>query len=574
MALIDDLKRELGLTQSDPLREMLAAEPPPEPEPEPLDQQVLSATSSDMSQPIDEGASSGAGNLGHPDVLAFVKELENKGAFQSTKPAAPSGMRATQTTVKSEEGGPDAEQRARGVAVRGAAAMGEMDIQRERAEAQAFQLEERAARLRQDADIKREELQQQEQENAKRQERLRSQQQELADQDDAPINPRRSFENMNVFQKGSSLVSAFIYGFLGGRGQPPVTETLMQMAKEDTAAQMANNAAARGKRSAQIEQYERQYGDSTLVAKRIEADKLLTMAKDAQAQSLDAKSQEAKAQAEDIAKQLKNRVGVLHEEIQEATFGKPVETTTVYQTPKGTGPADPAALMKKAADLNKTLAEGGYPPEQRAAMLKAAGLPAAAGVTMGEQKLASDEAEKARKAAELSPEAQTDMRKRVDGLAEMVQGLDELDNSVGFKRGHDGEVIAADEGKLDDSIRGAIGQTAQSFANALPWGMNKGTGELVEKLAPEDSKALNRARDKIVFGQAKAEGAGALGDAEREGYRQRIPTDSPLSVQRASAQIWRSRKQQYDNLVGQYGQEVVDEMLRKRGIDPKTVAGQ
>lgn len=573
MALIDDLKRELGLAQSDPLQEMLAAEPPPPPEPEPLDQQVLSATSSDMSQPLDSGASSGGG-LGHPDVLAYVKELEGQGAFEPVKNDAPKGMKAASQTIKTEEGGPDAKTRATGVAVRGATAMGEQDIVRQRAEEQAAELEQRAAYLRQDAEVKREELQRQEQENAKRQERLRSQQQELADQDDAPINPRRSFENMSVFSKGSSLVSAFIYGFLGGRGQPPVTETLMQMAKEDTAAQIANNAAARGKRSAQIEQYERQYGDTTLVAKRLEADKLLTMAKDAQAQSLDAKSQEAKAQAEDIAKQLKNRVGLLHQEIQEATFGKPVEVSTTYQTPKGTGPADPAALMKKAADLNKTLAEGGYPPEQRAAMLKAAGLPAAAGVTMGEQKLASDEAEKARKAAELSPEAQTDMRKRVDGLAEMVQGLDELDNSVGFKRGHDGEVIAADEGKLDDSIRGAIGQTAQSFANALPWGMNKGTGELVEKLAPEDSKALNRARDKIVFGQAKAEGAGALGDAEREGYRQRIPTDSPLSVQRASAQIWRSRKQQYDNLVGQYGQEVVDEMLRKRGIDPRTVAGQ
>jgi hypothetical protein len=32
--------------------------------------------------------------------------------------------------------------------------------------------------------------------------------------------------------------------------------------------------------------------------------------------------------------------------------------------------------------------------------------------------------------------------------------------------------------------------------------------------------------------------------------------------------MFREQKQKYNNLVGQYGKEAVDEMLRKRGIDP------
>lgn len=571
MSLLDELRQMYGQQQpeDDPVQRMMQTQAPAPP-PQMLDPQVTAATTADMSQPTQAPSPSG----GHPDVLSFIKELDQSGRLTGGDkgPSAPKGMQAASTTVKSEQGGIPGDVRAQGVAVRGQAELDDAGIERDRRMKEADELEKRAAYLRQDVEVENEKRQQQEKENAARQERLRSQQQELAGQNDEPIDSNRYIHNMSIFQKGTALISAAIYGYLGGRGQAPITESLMQMAKEDTAAQMENNRAAQGKRSALIDQYERQYGDTTLVAKRLEADKLLTMSKEAKAQSMQAKSEESKAAAEDIAKKLQNRVGVLHQEIQEATFGKPVEVSTTYK-PKGGGGMDMAAKLEKAAKLNKSLADSGASPEERKAMLKAAGLPTIDGQTMDEQKLAADTAEKKRKAEELSPEAQTDVRKRVDGLAEMVQGMDELDASVGFKRGADGEVTEADDKKLDDSIRSVAGQVGQSFSNSLPFGMSKGAGELMTKLSPEEVKTLERARDKIVFGQAKAEGAGALGDTERESYRQRIPTDSSLSVQRASAQVWRARKQQYNNLVGQYGKETVDAMLRERGIDPKKVGG-
>ena len=185
----------------------------------------------------------------------------------------------------------------------------------------------------------------------------------------------------------------------------------------------------------------------------------------------------------------------------------------------------------------------------------------------------ADQTEAERKRTELTPEQKTDARKRVDGLADMVQGMAELDNAVGFKRGSDGSVTNADEKKLDSSIRGAAGQAAQSFSNALPFGINKGAGELLEKLQPEDSKALDRARDKIVFGKAQAQGQGALAGPDVERYRKLLPTDSPLSLQRASSEMWRERRQQYNNLVGQYGKAQVDEWLRSRNVDPAELSG-
>lgn len=571
MSLLDQLQQMYGQQQpeDDPLQRMLQMQPPPPP-PQ-LDPQTMSATTDDMSQPAQPQQQPG---LGHPDVMNFIKELESSGRLTGGDkgPAAPKGMQAAQTTVKSEQGGIPSDVRAQGVAVRGQAELDDAGIERDRRMQEADELERRAAYLRQDAAVETEKRQQEERENAARQERLRGQQQELAGQADEPINPNRYFQNMSAFSKVTSLISAAIYGYLGGKGQPPITETLMQMAKEDTAAQMANNRAAEGRRSSLIDQYERQYGDTTIVAKRLEADKLLTMSKEAKAQSMDAKSEEAKAAAEDIAKKMQNRVGVLHQQIQEATFGKPVEVTTAYKAAGGGG-TNLAAQLEKAAKLNKSLADAGASPEERQRMLKAAGLPTISGQTMDEQKLAADTAEKQRKASELSPEEKTDLRKRTDGLAEMVQGMDELDTAVGFKRGPDGEVVSADDRKLDDSIRGTAGQVGQSFSRALPFGMDKGAGEMMAKLAPEDSKALDRARDKIVFGMAKSEGQGALAESDQALFRSRIPTDSPLSVQRSSAQVWRARQQQYNNLVGQYGKQAVDEMLRQRGIDPKKIGG-
>lgn len=366
MSYLDDIKSGLfgGMSDEDRIQAMMQAQAPQLEAPE-----VLAPTGSDMAQPMDAG---GGGQLGHPDVLSFVKELENQGAFTAQpKHSAPRGMVGAQQTVKTEEGGIPAQARAEGVAARGQEELDNGQVDADRMSTQAAELEKRAAELRQDAQAENEKRQQGEAENAKRQERLREQQQELADQNDEPINANKS-----LLGKAAALISAGIYGYLGGRGQPPVVETLMQMAKEDTAAQMANNAQKRDRRNALIDQYERQYGDATLVAKRLEADKLLTMAKQARAEGMEAKTLELKGAAEDLQKKLQNRVGTLHREIQEATYGKPVEVTTTYGVPKAGKGTDAFAQMKKGLELDKLYEERGMPPDapERKAARKLAGI--------------------------------------------------------------------------------------------------------------------------------------------------------------------------------------------------------
>lgn len=590
MALIDDLRRMYGLDPQDQqLNAMLAAQPP---QPAPMQSQLNPmgldpATASATGAGGDDGATDendGAfaqirdkvraeleqsGQMGDPSVLGYVKTLEQQGAFggkqESQGPGK--GQALASETRKFESGGPSAEERAQDTAVRGQYELDTMQAEIEKRRAEADEMEKRYAYMKQDAQVAEEERKKQEAEINAKQERLRGQQEELAQQDDEPINPRRYWENMSIFGKAGAIISAAIHGYLG---DPNTTaDILNQRARDDVAAQVQQNASNERKRNALVEQYERQYGDTTLVAKRLEADKMMQMAKFAEAEKGQADTAEKRAAADELAKNLKSRVGVIHQDIQKATWGKPTEVSQTYQPVKPKGPADPLAKAERIMKLNKLAEEQGYDEEQRANLFKSQGMTPPKGKSELAQKSEADQA----KRDALTPEQTSDMRKRVDGLAEMVQGMDELDKSVGFKRGDDGEVTDFDDKKLDASIRGAVGQVGQAAAGSLPWGMNKGAEAFMQKMAPEEVKSLERARDKIVFGQAKAEGAGALGDAERESYRQRIPTDSPLSVSKASAQIWRARRQQYDNLVGEYGKAAVDEALRKRGINPLDVGG-
>jgi hypothetical protein len=563
MSLLDELQRMYGLQQPeepDPVQQMASVEPPPPPE---LDAATLSATTADMSQP-ETGSSQ---NLGHPDVLSFIKELDQSGRLTGGKTEAPKGMAATSATYKTEEGGPSAAERAQGVAVRGQEQLDNGMVDANRLQQQADELEQRAARLRQDAEIQDEERKKQEAENAKRQERLRSQQAELAGQADEPINPSRYYQNMSAFAKLTSLASAAMYGYIGGQGQPPIVETLMQNAKMDVEAQMANNRAAGARRDALIEQYERQYGDTTLVAKRLEADKLLTLSKAVQAEGLSAKSAEAKGAAEDLVSKLQNHVGTLHQEIQEATYGKPVEVSTTYNALKPKGGADMAAQLKRAAELNKSLSEAGATPEERASMLKAANLPVISGKTMAEQKLDADRTEADRKAQELNPTEKQKLIEKVDGLANASHGFEELDKIAKIKRDANGNVIKKDD---DSIVQGTPGmrQYIDNAAGSLPFGMGKGLKESLATNDPEDLKALRRAVGKITAGMAHAESGAGVAEDEMVRYEKRMPLDGAEGFERGSAEMFREQKQKYNNLVGQYGKEAVDEMLRKRGIDP------
>lgn len=566
MSLLDELQGMYGGglqeedDEEDELTKLIRASQ--QVQPQGIDPIVADATAM---QPAPQPANTN--NVGHPDVLNFVKELEQQGAFgeqASAKP--PKGMVATAQTVTGEQGGPTAQQKAEGVAARGQFELdnGAVDAQRQNLAAQ--QLEERAAALRQDAAIETEARKAKEQELADKQARLRGQQMELASQNDAPIDPRRYFENMSTFAKLSSIISAGIYGYLGGKGQPPVVELLMQNAQADVQAQVQNRNANSARRNAIIEQYESQYGDSALVAKRLEADKLLTLAKEAEAKGLDAKSQDARANADDLASKLKNRVGLLHKEIQEATYGTPVKTSTTYGVPKPTGgAADSNKQLKEALEMDALLEKRGYSKEERAAMLTAAKLSPPSGKTEAELKREDETA----KRAELTGEQQRDMRDRVDGLSLARQGFDEFDKAAGFSRNTgDGEVAKGGGKQAEKILPGSATQLVEAVGGAIPWGIGDDLKNYAQSQQGEELKSLRRSVDKITSGMAKANSGAGVSDKEYARYAARLPITGSESLRSASAELFREQRQEYRNMVGQYGKENIDAALRKRGIDP------
>lgn len=602
MALIDDLRNQLGMTQPGPGMmspdDMLALQMPqigagigggfgaaPE-----APQLQLGGMGAGMPAGGDGGAAGLPGGSRGPqngeqlqawiNLARELTEAQNQarggGGGGAGGVQAPHGMRAQQTQVTQEVGGLPADERARGVATRGALDLQEQQAALQRKEEQARLAEEHAAKLRAEIDVENREQARRNEENEAKQTRIRHEEEQLAQQIDEPINPRRYFDNMSFFDKAAAIISAGIFGYLnpGSRDVAPIVGLVQQQAREDVQAQMANNQQNANRRNAMIAQYERQYGDTTLVQKRLEADRLLTLGKQAKAEGLDAGTQEARMQGEAMQAALNKQAGLLHQQIREAILTQPVrkETTTFEPIPpKGSG-----ANITQATKIAMQMQEAGYNPDQIAAELQKRGLPVPGGKSeverkreLDERKVAADEA----KARALTPEQQKDLRDRTDGLAAMAQSMTELDAKLGFKRNLEGDVMEADEKKLDAAVRSSAGQVGQAAAHALPFGIDKGASEFMQKIAPEEVKQIDRIRDKIVFGQAKAEGAGALGDAERESYRSRLPTDNPLSIQRASSEMWRARRQQYENLKAQYGQELVDQMLRERGLQPADFGG-
>jgi hypothetical protein len=111
-------------------------------------------------------------------------------------------------------------------------------------------------------------------------------------------------------------------------------------------------------------------------------------------------------------------------------------------------------------------------------------------------------------------------------------------------------------------------QYIDNAAGSLPFGMGKGLKESLATNDPEDLKALRRAVGKITAGMAHAESGAGVAEDEMVRYEKRMPLDGAEGFERGSAEMFREQKQKYNNLVGQYGKEAVDEMLRKRGIDP------
>ena len=109
-------------------------------------------------------------------------------------------------------------------------------------------------------------------------------------------------------------------------------------------------------------------------------------------------------------------------------------------------------------------------------------------------------------------------------------------------------------------------------AGALPFGVGPGARNALELGDPEELKALRRAAGKITVGMAHAESGAGVSEGEMAEYKGRLPITGATSFKKASAEMWREQRQKYRNLVGQYGQEAVDDMLKSRGLNPADYA--
>lgn len=582
MSLLDELQTMYGADAgpNDQLLKMLGGSQPspgldpqlgaPQPAPMPLSQQA------DQPQ-----------HMTDLDVMQMYTDMVNQNAAQrEAGGGAPAGMHASSVTQKTETGGVPLGVEAEGVAARGQEEVGNAQIDANRLRTQGDQAAKQAEQQHSEATAENDKRKLEEAENDAKQQRLRAQQADLAKQSDEPINAHRYIDNMSIFSKGAALISAGLYGYLhpDAQGAAPVLGSLMQLAQQDTQAQIQNNEQNRSRRSEVMAQYEREYGDTTLVAKRLEADKLLTFAKEAKAQGLQAKSAEVKAQADDLVAKLQNRVGVIHNDIQKAMYGKPVETSTTYAANKA---VDPSAKLDKAFKTVEALQKvGGYTPEQINSYLRAAGLPTPEGKSEFQLKNEKDAADRVRddaklgldrdkvdiereKAKELNPTEKQKLIEKVDGLAMARQGFDELDNSAGVKRDKNGELMGSLE-KLDKAVPGFGQQTHELLTGLIPGKTGDSLKQQAVESASLDTKALRRAAGKIAMGLAHAESGAGVNEGEMRNYTDRLDSTSVGGFARSTPEVFREQRQKYRNLVGQYGKDAVDEMLRKRGVDPES----
>jgi hypothetical protein len=510
------------------------------------------------------------------DMATYIKSLAEKAGAGSTAPATTKGMVRAGETVKTTEGGLTPLQQAQSLAVTGKAALQESGIDAERSRTNASLYEAEAARLRAEASIENEKRMQQEQEQETRAQRYRDQQAFLLEQKDEPPSADRYYEKVGTLSKMAAIASAFAFGYFNPRGgTAPVVQTMQRMAAEDVRDQMAAAAQNKARRQDLVAFYEQRFGDTQLVAKKLEADKLRTLEKTLRADALQAKSQEAKANYEDLSAKLGVRADVLDQQVTDALVAKPVAERTTTFRPAGGGAVDPVERAKKTAEAAKALEAAGVGKEAIAALFQSQGLEAPTAQTAAER----EAAEKAAKARELTTDEKKDLREKTDGIASAIQGFEELDKQMRIKRrADDGEVVTsrpdASEILAPSDLAGGAANMASGVAKALPWRAGDSASAALDRTLPDDHKAVKRAAQKITDGVMRAESGAGVNVAEMEDYRSRLPTNGGTETfMRSSAEMRRELTQKYKNLVGQYGKAAADEYLRAKGVDVKAMFG-
>lgn len=568
MGLLEELQKQMagqgmfGGQQQQPqlsMGDLMSAPPPPGIDPALLQQQMQQP----MQQPMQTAPEPAPPVQAAPPGLADMSQYQ-----QPQQPAMPTmpGLRAQGATVKTELGGAPASVQAATMAAQGQNTLDDQGIQRDAILRQADAMEQHAAKLRAQVQVEQEQRQQQEKELAAKQSRLRDQQMELASQIDEPIDPKRYFKSMNTFEKMGAVIQAGVYGYLNPKGGAnPIIQDLYQMAQNDVKTQLDERHSNQVRRVGIIDQYERQYQDTGLVAKRLEADRLVTMGKVAFAEAQEAESTEAKGRAMDLTRGLAGKAKVLHQEIQQAMYGKPVEVTSTFARPPT---VNPGARVEQALKQAKMMEEAGYSPERIRTLLQAQGMEAPTGKsefqtkTEGEQRKLDIEAAKLK---EIPAAEKQKLIEKLDGLAMAKQGFDEMDATAGIKRDPNGNVTQAGE-----VVKGEPGvrQGIDALAGSIPFGIGKGLKEFGEQNDPENLKSIRRSVTKITAGLAHAESGAGVNEDEMKRYESRMPLSSATSFKTGSAELFREQKQKYKNLVGQYGKATVDAMLQQRGVDP------
>lgn len=271
-------------------------------------------------------------------------------------PAAPIAPRGTvlakeqQTTV---EGGPTPEQLATDTQVRGEADLGYKQSQADLLQKQAEKMAQRSGELKAEAAHEEQMRAKQEQDNQARMERLRKAQMDMRKQEDEPVDPNRYYRNMSIFGKVAAVLSAGIHGLLSrpGEGPAPVIKQLTDLAHEDTASQIDALNRNEKRRNGMIEQYQMEYGDATMAAQRLDADKLRIARKMLQAEDLDNQSQDVQMRRDDMVNALAAQEKTMRADILKSQWAHPVQVTRSYERPKPVGGGADLETMKKMLEV-------------------------------------------------------------------------------------------------------------------------------------------------------------------------------------------------------------------------------
>lgn len=312
------------------------------------------------------------GGFDNPQLMGMFKDImnrshvpgSNQGLTQTPQaPAAPGvgvpgppppprGTVLSKSTQTSVQGGPTPDQLATDTQTRGEADLQFKRDQSDLLQKQAERYATKSGELKAEAAHEEEQRARAEGENAAKMTRLRQAQDQMRKQEDEPIDPSRYYHNLSAAGKVAAVLAAGIHGFLNPRGGPaPVIQQMMEYAHQDTMSQIENRNSNERRRAGIIDQYQAEYGDATMVAQRLDADKLRIARKQLMSEDLDNQSADVQMRRDELVKGLAAQEKTLRADVLKSQWQKPVEVSNTYERPKPTGGGTDLESMKKMLEI-------------------------------------------------------------------------------------------------------------------------------------------------------------------------------------------------------------------------------